>query len=356
MNRIAIIGHFGGVERFTDGQTVKTVSLYRELISFTNWNIIKVDTYYRLKQPFKLIVQTLYALVSTKNIIILLSANGKKLFFPILYIFATWFKKNIYHDVIGGNLSEDVENYPQYKKYLNAFRVNWVETELLKKELEDLGVDNVAILPNFRCIEPLDEKDLMKNFSEPIIFGTFSRVIKEKGIEDAIHAIQKVNENNGRTVCRLNIYGPIGKEYQEQFNIIMSEADPFIQYCGEVQPNAAVDTLKQFYALLFPTKWSGEGSAGTIIESFFAGVPVIATNWRCNKEMVTTGYNGIIYPEKNIKSLEDAVQWMLDHKSNIYEIKKNCLESAKKYYADRCIKQLIEFMEKTDIKLIEKND
>ena len=39
--------------------------------------------------------------------------------------------------------------------------------------------------------------------------------------------------------------------------------------------------------------------------------------------MVTTGYNGIIYPEKNIKSLEDAVQWMLDHKSNIYEIKKN---------------------------------
>ena len=49
--RIAIIGHFGGKEDFLDGQTVKTKILYEELKHATDWEIKKVDTYYKSKNP-----------------------------------------------------------------------------------------------------------------------------------------------------------------------------------------------------------------------------------------------------------------------------------------------------------------
>ena len=103
---ISIIGHFGGNENFLDGQTVKTKILYEELKSKTDWNIIKVDTYYKRTRPIKLVVQTLNALIKSNYIIILLSKNGMKFYFPILYWSSKIFKKNIYHDVLGGTLDK----------------------------------------------------------------------------------------------------------------------------------------------------------------------------------------------------------------------------------------------------------
>ena len=285
MNRLAIIGHFGGTKKFTDGQTVKTINLYKELSLLTNWDIKKVDTYFKLNRPIKFVIQLLTALLSTRNIIVLLSINGMRVFFPLLYICSVVFRKNVYHDVIGGSMAMIIESNPRYKKYLNSFRVNWVETDFLKKELEQQGIQNVAVLPNFRRVEPLNEKDLRSDFSEPFAFCTFSRVIKEKGIEEAICAIQKINQSYGRKFCRLDIYGPIGENYLKRFKSVMAHVDSCVRYCGEVPSDKAVDTLRHFYATLFPTYWEGEGCAGTITESFFAGVPVIATNWRCNPIM-----------------------------------------------------------------------
>ena len=82
---ISIIGHFGGKEEFLDGQTVKTKILYDELNLKTKFKIIKVDTYYKNKKPLKLIYQTLIAIMKSNDIIILLSGNGMRMYFPILY-------------------------------------------------------------------------------------------------------------------------------------------------------------------------------------------------------------------------------------------------------------------------------
>ena len=53
--RVAIIGHFGGGNKFTDGQTVKTFNLYNELKNYTNWTLQTVDTYYVKHNPLRLI-------------------------------------------------------------------------------------------------------------------------------------------------------------------------------------------------------------------------------------------------------------------------------------------------------------
>lgn len=45
--KIGIIGHFGGKENILDGQTIKTKILHEELSKAIDWEIMKVDTYYK---------------------------------------------------------------------------------------------------------------------------------------------------------------------------------------------------------------------------------------------------------------------------------------------------------------------
>ena len=133
--KIAIIGHFGGNENILDGQTVKTKILYEELSKATGWKIQKVDTYYKSKDPLRLVWQTVIALVTAKDIIVLLSGNGMKFYFPILSFASKAFGTRVYHDVIGGNLASYTEAYPKFKEYL---KVNDLESSSVNLTYGDL--------------------------------------------------------------------------------------------------------------------------------------------------------------------------------------------------------------------------
>lgn len=342
--KIAIIGHFGGKEDLNDGQTVKTRNLYNELNCMSKYPIQCIDTYEKRKHPIRLLFRTINVLFTTKDIIILLSENGMKFYFPLLYYMNKIWGTRVYHDVIGGNLAAYVKKYPKFKKYLSSFRINWVETKLLKNDLEEVGIFNGEIIPNFRrsFIKKIEEKDTICKV--PYKFCTFSRVSKEKGIAEAIKAIETVNSESKRELCHLDIYGPIEDGYKEEFQKILKETSSSIQYCGEVPASQAVTTIAAYFGTLFPTYWKGEGNAGTVIESLSAGVPVIATDWRCNSEMIKSGITGIIYPGLEAQTLEDGIKWLLGRR-DIFEIKRNCLKAAGYYQPDIHIKKIINFIE-----------
>lgn len=344
--KIGIIGHFGGKENILDGQTIKTKILYNELDEATNWKIIKVDTYYKKKNPIKLLFDTFKCLFSTKDIIVLLSGNGMKFYFPILTFFANKFHKNIYHDVIGGNLDLYVSKYSKFKNYLNSFQVNWVETEGMKKKLIDQGINNCEVMPNFKRLSIANTDFNEMHFTEPYRFCIFSRVMKEKGVEDAIEAIETINKEAGRDICTLDIYGRIDEGYVERFEELLTTVTKATQYKGMVPYDKSVEAIKDYYALLFPTYWKGEGFPGTIVDAFSAGLPVIATDWNCNSEIVDDGINGILYPNEETKTLKDAIICIIKNNCEMIAMKKQCIKTAKKYQPDMCVKRIVERIEK----------
>ena len=343
--KIGIIGHFGGKENILDGQTIKTKILYNELDETTDWKIIKVDTYYKKKNPIKLLFDTFKCLLNTKDIIVLLSGNGMRFYFPLLSFFSRKFDTRVYHDVIGGNLDLYVSEYPRFEEYLNSFQVNWVETDGMKKRLEKQKIKNCEVMPNFKRL-PIVSNDVKKmNFSEPYCFCIFSRVMKEKGIEDAIKTIEEINEETGRTICKLDIYGRIDDGYVKRFDEILQGVTSAICYKGMVPYDKSVDAIKDYYALLFPTHWNGEGFPGTIVDAFSAGIPVIATDWNCNGEIVDDGINGILYPNEEIKTLKEAIQFLMNNVKIVGIMKENCIGSAKKFQPDKYIKNIIDMIE-----------
>ncbi len=342
-SKIAIIGHFGGEENILDGQTIKTKILYEELSQNSDWDIRKVDTYYKSKAPFKLLKDTIKTIFSTKKVIILLSGNGMKFYFPLLYYANKILGLKVYHDVIGGNLAQYVTQYPKFKKYLNSFEVNWVETNSIKESLEAVQIMNCFVIPNFKRLSILYNSKKYKR--EHFEFCIFSRVMREKGIEDAISAIQSINTEAGEEICKLDIYGKIDEMYTERFNNLLNNCTEAIKYKGMVPYQKSVDVIKDYYALLFPTFWKGEGFPGTIIDAFSAGIPVIATDWNCNGEIVVNKKNGILYPNYEIKNLKQAILWCIDHQKEMILMRENCLYFAELYQPDRYVKEIIDKIE-----------
>ncbi len=341
MSKIAIIGHFGGKENITDGQTVKTKTLYEELAKNTKWQIKTIDTYYKKTKPIQLLLQVIYTLVSTKKIIVLLSGNGMKFFFPLFFVFSKTHRTEVYHDVIGGNLDDYIVQNKRFVKYLNSFKKNWVETESLKKRVEACGVTNCEVIPNFKRLRLAEIKSFEKQTGPPFRFCTFSRVMKEKGIEEAVKAVESINYGKNTTICTLDIYGLIDVGYKEEFYQLLARSSDAIRYCGIVDYNKSVDTIERYYALLFPTTWSGEGFPGTIIDSFSAGLPVIATDWNSNGELISNMNNGIIYPNLEMNSLTECIKWIITHPTERQEMSKKCIQCAEQYCPDIYIKRII---------------
>lgn len=341
--KIGIIGHFGGNEKFNDGQTVKTIAIYDALIRYGKTDIDKIDTYYIKKKPFIFIKMFVNGVIKDQKYIVLLSKNGRKILFPILSIMSRFMGKEVYHYGIGGRLAREVSEKPQWKKYVSSFKENWMESVELADQLQKLGIQNAIYLPNFKKLNILTESELCSKYTEPYRLCTFSRVMKEKGIEDAITAVREVNAEYQRKVVTLDIYGQVEESYLTHLKEILG-IDNVCQYCGVVPANESVEALKKYYALLFPTHWKHEGIPGTIIDALSAGVPVIARRWQYCDEMLSDGYTGLIYDFDQPEQLKEKIVYAIENMEDMVKMKTNCLKKAECYSEKNIIRQIIKEM------------
>ena len=196
MYKVGICGHFWGNKTFLDGQTVKTKIITQELKKI--YSLKKVDTYNSKKRIFNILFGLIKLLAQCENVIILPAHNGLKIIAPFLVFFNKIFKRKLHYIVIGGWLSKYLEDKESLKESLKKFDYIYVETSTLKKALENKGFKNIIIMPNCKDLKILKEKELVYNTNKPYKLCTFSRVVKEKGIEDAIEAVKSINENSER--------------------------------------------------------------------------------------------------------------------------------------------------------------
>ena len=87
----------------------------------------------------------------------------------------------------------------------------------------------------------------------------------------------------------------------------------------------------------------GEGFAGTIIDAYSAGIPVIASDWKYNTELVLDGKTGLIFKSKDEEDLKKKLISLLDY--DIAFLKTNALSEAQKYAPETAIKTLTSKME-----------
>lgn len=337
MKKVAVIGHFAFGLNYLDGQTVKTKIVTSELEKQLGANqVSKIDTHGGAKIIHKLIVKLVGAFRNNDNIVILPASNGIKFFVPMCVLLNKVFHRKLHYVVIGGWLSELLKQNPGIKKRLKEFDCIYVETNEMKLKLNTMGLQNVVVMPNFKQLKLLREEELVIPTAKPYKLCTFSRVMKEKGIEDAVKAVHRLNEEKGCTEYTLDIYGQIDPNQGEWFQNQQSQFPEYVTYKGLVEFDKSVEVIKNYYLLLFPTFYEGEGFAGTLLDAMAAGVPAIASDWKYNSEIINAN-NGLLFETHNVEDLVNKIKSIKD----MDQLKRSCLREAQKYSPQNVIQILL---------------
>ena len=319
-------------ETLFDGQTVKTRTLVNALQRyFPGCSIQMAESSLSKKHILRLFWQLLHCVRKSDVIFVLLSRNGLRVLLPALFFLNRFYKKPVIHDCIGGAHDQTLQRYPQLKRYYKKMAVNWVETESLKQKLEAQGLTNVEILPNFKNIHPLAADDIQRKDTAPFRFCTFSRVNEKKGIGRAAEAILAINTKAGKELVRLDVYGPIEDHYDAILNDYICRSEGAITYCGVADADSSVEILQQYYGMLFPTTYEGEGFPGTLIDAFSSGLPVIATDWHCNGEIIEQGKTGFLYLPEQPEKLQEWMEFSIENPDSFHAMRFSCLEAAERY-------------------------
>lgn len=342
MKRVVVLGHFAFGMNKSNGQTIKTQFIAAELKhSIGDENVGLDDTVggfrFLLRLPFVLF----RLLRSYSNIIIMPAYKGILTMAPVLTFLNIFFHRRIHYVVIGGWLPAYMKKHPLLLFSSKHLHKIYVETNSMKEALNALGVHNVKVMPNFKRLDILKTDELSTTIPPVLKVCTFSRVMKEKGIEDAIEAVIECNRQLGKTRYTLDIYGMIERGQEEWFRDLMRQQPKEICYKGIVNARESTAILKEYFAMLFPTLFPTEGFPGTVIDAFSAGLPTIASNCTSITEILREGETGFIYPMHSVSALTDILLQIANRPETITPMRLKCLEAAKCYKPENVIPLLI---------------
>ncbi len=343
--QIAILGHFGFGQTLTNGQTIKTKMLSEGMKGIRGISVSEIDTKGWKKHPLRLYKNIKRAFQNSDCVIMLPAHGGVRIFAPLFVKFKKKYGKKIIYDVIGGWLPQLLQGKKKLQKALRAFDGIWVETSTMEKKLKEMGYSQVTVVPNCKQLERIQEADLVYPQGEPLRLCTFSRVAKDKGIAEAVNAISNAHKTLGREAFTLDIYGPIAESEKEWFAALQAEFPSYVRYEGCVDASESVGVLKEYFALLFPTRSYTEGVPGTLIDAYAAGIPVLSAKWESFSDVVEEGITGLGYDFESVDGLEKLLVMAAGQPQILTDMKRACLQKADYYRMENAVKIMKELLQ-----------
>lgn len=342
--KIGIIGNFGGNR--IGGQVTKTRELYSAMAERYG-DINKLDVYNMKGKYFCFIKGVIGVLLHSDSVVIILGDQSYFKVQPMILLINAIFRRRLFDVVIGGIRAQNAQKSKVRLYCEKRMQKIYVETRAMETQCKEIGLENVAYLPNFKNMRilALNEVASTRNKNDVLRLCTFSRIDSTKGIDTAIEVMHELNRPC--ECAALDIIGPVDEAYKDGFNRIMEDSKaPYIRYAGEIDGNNAVEALKNYDLLLFPTRWVAEGFPGTFLDAMASGLPIISSDNINFREIIQEGYNG--YLVKEAEGVDGYVRRLLELRDNpetLLNMKRNSLKEAQKYTTGSVLKQLWDDME-----------
>lgn len=160
-----------------------------------------------------------------------------------------------------------------------------------------------------------------------------SRVEQSKGL-DTLKDVAALlcKEGLGNSV-KIDFYGQKTDAY---FDGNLSTVAMY-EYKGVLQPDEVIPTLNRYNALVFPTHYEGEGCPGILVEALSASLPIIASDWKYNKEFVEDCDNGFICDTFNPKAYIEAIKVLLSNETLRMRMAERSYEKSRDFSVDKAI-------------------
>lgn len=338
MYKIGVWGQFGNGGKIADGQAVRTTIITNELRRrYGDESVKSVNTNAWRKNPVRFLLSSISLLRKSEVFIIAPADNGFKVFVPILDFFNRLFRRKILYVVVGGFLPGLLRAKPRYIKMVNRFSGLFVQTENIRKDLEEIGVKKLHILSNPKRLNTLKEEDVKVVEDDKIKVCVFSRIYTDKGVEDAIEAVKLTNKSLGGNYITMDMYGLVPAFYKERLQEILDQNKGLVQYNGIIDYDKTVKTLSNYFVMLFPTYYHGEGFPGNVIDAYNSALPIIATDWLYNSDVVLDNKTGLLVSIKNPQALSEAILTLYHDRKLRHTLAINSLREAPKYAPDKVL-------------------
>lgn len=314
---------------------------------------IHLDWVNTLESRNKSFFEVIYKLNKYDYFLLSVSSNGRMFLSPPIAIRVAMSPARSILLPAGGEFANELRKLPIglqqfYLRVFGTFDAILPQTQQLVSELNPLFRKHDVLirqLPNLRPMPdlpaPRDEGHNRNDILKLIYVG---RIKESKGIEIMIEAVRDLNR--GYPTTQLDIFGSFLKnsQYKNGFMKMVEDAEN-ISFNGPLPNEKVILKMSEYDALLFPTYYEGEGFPGVIVEAFMAGVPVIATDWRYNNEIVAPNVNGLLCKPKSVQSLVEQIKWLYNHPSKLAEMKRNAREEATQYSVETVTNRLLTILE-----------
>ena len=295
-----------------------------------------IDTWGISKKPW-VIFQMINALIFNKKAKFVLS-GGHTIRHIANFLDFFKMKRDVYFWVAGGSINNAIKTGLYNEKALKRLNAIIVQGKNMAKELNEMGYPNAVYVPNSK---PVVFKPMLKehNPKQPFRFVFLSRIHPDKGCDDIIKSTLALNNEGNQNRFEVDFYGPLFDTYKESF-MNQIESVPNINYKGflNLTETEGYETLSEYDAMLFPTYWEGEGFPGIILDAYIAGLPVIASDWNLNREVIEDHKSGIIIPVHDSKALTDAMRELIDGVADVNKsMREYCLKQAEEFATRKVI-------------------
>lgn len=333
MKPILFIGPLDYYRSTTKGAIIKN----QHLIFFLQKkfkNVKFIDTENFRRNPLILLkVFFLILIPKDKNIILATSSSSTYKIVRFLSVFKI--KRKLIYWVVGGDIGKSLINKEFGDNYFSNFSKILIEGEKIRKEFETHNIYNSFVIPNLRNILFIPKKGVK---SESTRFVFLSRISPEKGVDLIFRCIREINHLNFNYDYSVDFYGIIDNDYEDSFfNQLKEFKNVSFKSLLDLNIESNYDVLASYDVLLFPTYFKGEGFPGVLIDAYIAGLPVIASNWSLNVEVIVDGYSGILVEPNNVDELKEAMFSFIEGKIDIKEMSKNCQYLCTKYNVENVL-------------------
>jgi glycosyltransferase involved in cell wall biosynthesis len=332
MKKITFIGGVGAPNEF-GGELLKNKNILRQMRD-VGYSINVIDTYkshHSLYRRVKVITKIFAALLFRTNNVFVLSSSLQNVYGLIKLMRTMPFHYDIVNWAIGCSFNKMSEAGTIKLNDIMHIRMHIVEADGMKQKLEKaLNIKNIKVLYNFRNLNHLPAINKFDDGKVHFLF--FSRISPLKGVADIFSALLYLDSNGYLGKYCVDFYGDIEPSFKEEFDRFLSIRSN-LSFCGTLQlriwDNYSI--LARYHYMLFPTFWPGEGFPGAIIDSYIAGVPVLASDWAYVPEFITEGVTGRIYPSHNVEALISVMKEAIDGKMDCLQMSRNCQNRAAQF-------------------------
>ena len=327
-NKLIVVGAIneGGVA--TCGETRKNqlfISRFKELFDV----VITVDTRNWQKRPW-ILVRLFFVLLFNRGAKVVISASGAASYL-ITFLHYIPLKNQVYYWAIGGNLHIKVHEGHYNLKALATLQAILVEGKSMVAALNEVGLTNVIYVPNAKpitftpIITPKRGEALYR-------FVFLSRIHPHKGVKEICDAVNLLNQQGFQSRFYVEFYGKVESDFERDFARMIATS-PNMSYKGflDLTTDEGYRQLSSYDAMLFPTYWRGEGFPGVVLDANMAGLPIIATDWNLNKEVVEDGVTGFIIPVHDSQALADCMLKFIREEVDLMSMKQRCVDYIQQY-------------------------